>query len=286
MTRITRAFHLPGLTLCHVAIHTGRTHQIRVHLSAVGHPIVGDALYGGVHRRVPGDIRAVTHLQRPFLHAARIAFKHPRDDRRLEFTADLPQICGTFSTRFPDGTIGRRSDMDKPAVPHKIRKVFEGRVFTVVVESIKTRKGGEMDAEIVRHPGSVVLIPLTDRGEIILVRQYRHAVGRDAWELPAGTLKPNEEPEKAARRECHEEIGLVPSTVEMLGTFYPTPGYCDEEMNFYKATGLRQPRDGETAEQDEDEDIQQQAFTVEQIRSMIRGGEIVDMKTVAGLTLL
>ncbi len=90
VTRITRAFHLPGLTLCHVAIHTGRTHQIRVHLSAVGHPIVGDSLYGGVHRRVPGDIRAVTHLQRPFLHAARIAFKHPRDDRRLEFTADLP----------------------------------------------------------------------------------------------------------------------------------------------------------------------------------------------------
>ena len=176
--------------------------------------------------------------------------------------------------------------MDKPAVPHKIRKVFEGRVFTVVVESNTTRKGGEMEAEIVRHPGSVVLIPLTDRGEIILVRQYRHAIGRDAWELPAGTLKPNEEPEKAARRECHEEIGLVPSTVEMLGTFYPTPGYCDEEMNFYKATGLRQPRDGETAAQDEDEDIQQQAFTVEQIRSMIRGGEIVDMKTVAGLTLL
>ena len=176
--------------------------------------------------------------------------------------------------------------MDKPAVPHKIRKVFEGRVFTVVVESITTRKGGEMDAEIVRHPGSVVLIPLTDRGEIILVRQYRHAIGRDAWELPAGTLKPNEEPEKAARRECHEEIGLVHSTVEMLGTFYPTPGYCDEEMNFYKAIGLRQPRDGETAAQDEDEDIQQQAFTVEQIRSMIRGGEIVDMKTVAGLTLL
>jgi 23S rRNA pseudouridine1911/1915/1917 synthase len=90
VTRITRAFHLPGLTLCQVAIHTGRTHQIRVHLSAIGHPIVGDSLYGGVHRRVPGDIRAVTHLQRPFLHAARLAFKHPRDGRRMEFTADLP----------------------------------------------------------------------------------------------------------------------------------------------------------------------------------------------------
>ena len=91
VTRITRAFHLPGLTLCQVAIHTGRTHQIRVHLSAIGHPIVGDALYGGVHRRVPGDIRAVTHLQRPFLHAARLTFTHPRDGRRMEFTADLPQ---------------------------------------------------------------------------------------------------------------------------------------------------------------------------------------------------
>ncbi len=89
VTRITRAHHLPGLTLCQVAIHTGRTHQIRVHLSAIGHPIVGDALYGGVHRRVPGDIRAVQRLDRPFLHAYRLAFSHPRDRRRLEFTAPL-----------------------------------------------------------------------------------------------------------------------------------------------------------------------------------------------------
>jgi ADP-ribose pyrophosphatase len=176
--------------------------------------------------------------------------------------------------------------MDKPVVPHQIRKAFEGRVFSVVVESITTRKGRKMDVEIVRHPGSVVLIPMTDTGEIILVRQYRHAIAREAWELPAGTLKPNEEPKKAAERECHEEIGLVPSTLDMLGTFYPTPGYCDEEMSFYKATGLREPRAGETAEQDEDEDIQKQTFSVAQIRSMIRSGEIIDMKTVAGLALL
>jgi 23S rRNA pseudouridine1911/1915/1917 synthase len=90
VTRITRAHPLPGLTLCQVAIHTGRTHQIRVHLSAIGHPIVGDSLYGGVHRRVPGDIRAVQRLERPFLHAARLAIKHPRDQRRLEFLAPLP----------------------------------------------------------------------------------------------------------------------------------------------------------------------------------------------------
>jgi 23S rRNA pseudouridine1911/1915/1917 synthase len=89
VTRITRAHHLPGLTLCQVAIHTGRTHQIRVHLSAIGHPIVGDSLYGGVHRRVPGDIRAVQRLDRPFLHSYRLALTHPRDSRRLEFTAPL-----------------------------------------------------------------------------------------------------------------------------------------------------------------------------------------------------
>ena len=90
VTRITRAHHLAGVTLCQVAIHTGRTHQIRVHLSAIGHPIVGDALYGGAHRRVAGDIRAVQRLERPFLHAERLAFNHPRDGRRLEFTAPLP----------------------------------------------------------------------------------------------------------------------------------------------------------------------------------------------------
>jgi 23S rRNA pseudouridine1911/1915/1917 synthase len=91
VTRIVRAEHFGRqLTLVQVAIHTGRTHQIRVHLSAIGHPIVGDALYGGVHRRVPGDLRAVNHLDRPFLHAARLVFKHPEDERRMEFTSALP----------------------------------------------------------------------------------------------------------------------------------------------------------------------------------------------------
>ena len=79
------------LTLAHIAIYTGRTHQIRVHLSEIGHPIVGDSVYGGVHRRVPGDLRAVTHLQRPFLHAARLAFTHPTEKRRMEFESPLPE---------------------------------------------------------------------------------------------------------------------------------------------------------------------------------------------------
>ena len=104
-TRIVRAEHFGRvLTLVQVAIHTGRTHQIRVHLSAIGHPIVGDALYGGVHRRVPGDIRAVTHLDRPFLHSARLAFTHPDDGRRMEFLsampADLQTVLDQLRTTF------------------------------------------------------------------------------------------------------------------------------------------------------------------------------------------
>ena len=101
VTRITRAHHMPGLTLCQVAIHTGRTHQIRVHLSAIGHPIVGDSLYGGVHRRVPGDIRAVQRLERPFLHAVRLTFTHPRDGRRMEFIAPLPEDLSSVLESLP-----------------------------------------------------------------------------------------------------------------------------------------------------------------------------------------
>ncbi len=91
VTRIVRADPVGrALTLVRVAIHTGRTHQIRVHLSAIGHPVVGDSLYGGVRRRVAGDLRAVLRLARPFLHAARLAFQHPADGRRMEFTSELP----------------------------------------------------------------------------------------------------------------------------------------------------------------------------------------------------
>ena len=90
VTRITAAREMRGVTLLHVAIATGRTHQIRVHLSAIGHPIVGDATYGGVRHRMPGALRAVERLERPFLHAARIAFTHPREGTRMEFTSPLP----------------------------------------------------------------------------------------------------------------------------------------------------------------------------------------------------
>lgn len=90
VTRVTYAQHLKGVSLVKVAIATGRTHQIRVHLSAIGHPVVGDPAYGGVHRRVLPNLRPVQRLERPFLHAARLAFVHPADGRRMEFESPLP----------------------------------------------------------------------------------------------------------------------------------------------------------------------------------------------------
>ena len=90
VTRVTWALNLRGVSLIHVAIATGRTHQIRVHLSAIGHPVVGDPTYGGVHRHVADDVRAVQRLERPFLHAARLKFTHPTDKRVMEFESPLP----------------------------------------------------------------------------------------------------------------------------------------------------------------------------------------------------
>jgi 23S rRNA pseudouridine1911/1915/1917 synthase len=90
VTRVTMARHFRGVSLLTVAIATGRTHQIRVHLNAIGHPVVGDTIYGGVHRRVSPNLRAVLRLERPFLHSARLAFTHPADGRRIEFDSPLP----------------------------------------------------------------------------------------------------------------------------------------------------------------------------------------------------
>lgn len=91
VTRVTWALHLPGVSLIRVAIHTGRTHQIRVHLSSIGHAICGDATYGGIPRRIPPHLKALSSLQRPFLHSERIVFKHPTEHRPMEFEAPLPE---------------------------------------------------------------------------------------------------------------------------------------------------------------------------------------------------
>ncbi len=162
--------------------------------------------------------------------------------------------------------------------------VFKGRVFSVEVAQVTLPNEREVTIEVVRHPRSVVLIPVPSPGAVILIRQYRLAVNQWLWELPAGSVDEGEEPEAAARRECHEEIGLVPQALIRLGTFYPTPGYCDEEMVFFKASSLETP--AEKAAQDEDEDIEVKTFTIGEARDMIRRGEISDMKTMVGLRLV
>src|ERR671922_1314936 len=121
------------------------------------------------------------------------------------------------------------------------QRLFDGKVFDVDRDRVRLPNGREVVLEVVRHPRSVVLLPIPQPGRVVLVRQYRYAVNRWLWELPAGTVDPGEEPEAAARRECHEEIGQVPDTIVRLAAFFPTPGFCDEEMVFFRVSGLSEP---------------------------------------------
>jgi len=163
-------------------------------------------------------------------------------------------------------------------------KAFGGRVFSVDRDRVRMPNGREVTLDIVRHPQSVVLIPMPEPGHVVLVRQFRYAVNASLWEAPAGSVDEGETPEGAAKRECHEEIGLVPDTIVRLAALYPTPGYCDEEMVFFRLSGLGEP--AEAAEADEDEDIETRTFEVREVREMIRRGEIVDMKTIVAMTLI
>jgi ADP-ribose pyrophosphatase len=164
--------------------------------------------------------------------------------------------------------------------------VHKGRIFELEIDVVKLPTGHTVDMEIVRHPGSVVLLPIPEPGRIILIRQYRYTIDRWIWELPAGTLKPGEDPAMAAARECEEEINLVPHAVTALGSFYPSPGFCDELMNFFRCDDLRPPAADSTVRKDDDEDIEPRAFTIAEARALIASGEIIDMKTLAGLALL
>ena len=164
------------------------------------------------------------------------------------------------------------------------QQVFKGKVFSVDRDRVRMPNERTVTVDVVRHSRSVVLVPVPEPGKVILVRQYRYAVNAFLWELPAGSVDEGEEPDQAAVRECHEEIGQVPSTVVRLASLFPTPGYCDEEMVFYRLSGLATP--AEAAVPDEDEDIEPKTFELRDVREMIRRGEIVDMKTVAGMTLI
>ena len=164
---------------------------------------------------------------------------------------------------------------------------FKGRIFAVTVDRVTMPNGRTVTLDMVRHPGSVVLLPMQDDGRIVLIRQYRYAIDRWIWELPAGSLDAGEDPAAAAARECEEEIGLIPGRVEFAGAWYPTPGFCTEVMNYYRLSDLRERgSDDPPAHRDEDEDIRVHVFTLDEAREMVRRGDIVDLKTAWGITLV
>jgi ADP-ribose pyrophosphatase len=162
--------------------------------------------------------------------------------------------------------------------------IYRGRVFNITVDHVAYPDGRVVKMECVRHRGSVVLLPMTAPDRILLVRQYRYVVDRWLWELPAGTLDPNETVEAAALRECHEEVGKIAGHAQKLASLFPSPGFCDEEMNFFLLTDLRDRLPGEAApHQDPDEILNVKEFSVKDVREMMRVGEIADMKTVVGM---
>jgi ADP-ribose pyrophosphatase len=164
--------------------------------------------------------------------------------------------------------------------------IYEGPVFSVETGRRRFPNGTEHDVAIVRHAPSVVLIPIDGDGRVIIVRQYRAPLDREIWEFPAGRLDEGESAEDAARRECEEEIGLVPHRVERLGGFYAAPGFCDEELIFFRVSDLRPPPPDSPNKPDEDEDITTRAISAADVRAMLQRGEIVDLKTAYALTLI
>jgi ADP-ribose pyrophosphatase len=164
--------------------------------------------------------------------------------------------------------------------------IYKDRVFSVEVGTRRFPDGRQREVAVVRHPPSVVLIPIEHDGRVVLIKQYRASVDRELWELPAGSLEPGESADAAARRECEEEIGRAPARVERLGAWYPTPGFCDEELIFFRVSDLRAPAPDSRHKPDDDEDIQPKTVTIEEARGMVARGEIVDLKTAFGLTLV
>jgi ADP-ribose pyrophosphatase len=167
-----------------------------------------------------------------------------------------------------------------------MKTIYSGRVFSVEVGTRRFPNGQEHQVEIVRHAPSVVLIPIHGDGRVVIVRQYRAPLDREMWEFPAGRLDPGEAAEDAARRECEEEIGMVPHRIERLRGLFPAPGFCDEELIFFRVSDLRQPPADSPHRPDDDEDITTRVVSIAEARAMLERGEIVDLKTAYALTMI
>ncbi len=159
--------------------------------------------------------------------------------------------------------------------------LLQGRAFKIRRDFLKTPDGRETRLEIIEHGGSVVLLPIDDDGNLLFVRQYRHAAGGDLLELPAGTRDGDEPFEACAAREIREETGMEANKLQKVGEFFLAPGYSTEFMAVYLATGLKEnPLDA-----DEDEFLQVEKIPVKKAIEMAERGEMPDAKSLAALLL-
>ena len=159
------------------------------------------------------------------------------------------------------------------------RQVFDGVVVKLFVDEVELPDGKKSIREIVRHPGAVCVVPVTDQGEVIMVRQFRYAFGEVLLEVPAGKLEPNEDPLEAALRELEEESGVVASHVEHMGELYTTVAIFDEKIQMYLATGLTY----KNAHPDDGEFLEVEKIPLDTLVDMVMRGEIKDSKTQIAL---
>lgn len=169
-----------------------------------------------------------------------------------------------------------------PSTPRVLsrRSIFEGRIVRLATEEVELPGGRRTTLELIEHPGAVVVVPVTAGGDVVLIRQYRHAARR-SWllELPAGTLEPDEAIEDAARRECEEEIGLVPGRLDRLGGIWTTPGFTDEWIELFLARDLAPGR----RDLDDDESIEIVEMPFGEALALALDGGLDDAKSVAAL---
>ncbi len=160
-----------------------------------------------------------------------------------------------------------------------VKTVYHGTFYDLNLERVKLPNGHRADLEIVRHPGAAAIVPLIDPRRLILIRQYRHAVGGYLYEIPAGKLSPGERPLSCAKRELEEEIGYRAGSIRKLGSIYTAPGFCDELIHIYRASRLRKT----TQRLEASEVIQAVEVPVGRVRKMIQTGKIRDAKTIVGI---
>ena len=159
--------------------------------------------------------------------------------------------------------------------------VYRGRAIHMRVDSVVKPNGKKTTREVVEHVDCIVVLPIDSNGNILLVRQYRHAVERELLELPAGSIDPGETPEQAAVRELREETGYKPGKLERLGGFYAAPGYCTEYLHFFRASQFE--KSPLTAE-DTDE-IEVVPISPADVSGLVASGQICDAKTIAGFRI-